>query len=134
TVQASQGDSAGNTGTSAAVTFTVDSVAPRVTGVYVLSSAWTPTYLNLLSSNGMGSATLGYLMPTGSGQLSPLGWNNIDKISIVFSESVNVTQGALSLTGANVASYGTTGFAPGGNVATWTLGQNIPLDSLYLNL
>ena len=87
--------------TGASTTFTVDTNPPEVTGVYVSSTAWSQTFLNYLASEGLGSATLGYLIPAGSNQTTDIPWVNINTISVVFNETVVVTNNsALQLIGS----------------------------------
>jgi hypothetical protein len=140
TVQTTQSDLAGNIGLSAADTFTVDTVAPTITQVYVRGSAWTPAFLNFLATAGQGSATLGYRIPTGSAlQMHTLPWANINQISVVFSEGIAVVSPDLTITGTNVPSYniagGTFNYSDSpSHVATWTLPASIGTDGLLLKL
>lgn len=101
--------------------------------------------LTHLDAEGLGYADiarLGYAMPTGENQLDTLPWTNIDTISIVFSEDVNVDQDDLALWGVNVADYvGEVGFAVDGFsydsntfTATWTLAAPIAADKLMIDL
>ncbi|MCL2648640.1 MAG: hypothetical protein FWD61_16825, partial [Phycisphaerales bacterium] len=97
---------------------------------------WTPNFLNCLVTAGQGDATFGYRMPTGLDQLKALPWCNINQITLVFSEPVNVSQAQLTLTGTNVANYNFSDFSlsTDGTTATWTVDGFVALDTLLLNL
>ena len=79
-----------------------DTTPPQVVGVYVSGTAWSQAFLNYLASEGLGSSTLGYLIPAGANQLSDLPWVNIKTISVVFNEnvSINTADSALQLLGS----------------------------------
>ena len=96
--------------------------APRVTKVFVGSTAWTPAFLNHLQSASLGESAFGYAIDPAN-QLDELPWINLNKVSVRFSRNVNVAQGNLAVTGINVASYTTTAIAydPATFTATWTL-------------
>jgi hypothetical protein len=98
----------------------VDIVGPTVTGVAVGGSTW---------------AVPAYNMPTGAGQLAALPWTNLNQVQIKFSEDVNITSGALSLTGAKTI-YTPSAFAydAGTFTAKWTLPAGLTNDRLHLTL
>ncbi|MCX5658900.1 MAG: hypothetical protein NTW19_04170 [Planctomycetota bacterium] len=83
-------------------------------------------------------------MPSGSGaQLAPLPWNNVDQVTLRFSETVTVHQEDLSIRGSSGGSAGTTyntsgfttGTGPDGKFqATWTLGAPLGTDKILLSL
>jgi 6-phosphogluconolactonase (cycloisomerase 2 family) len=110
---------------------------PTVEDVLVRGTDWAPSFLAYLQANGHGDAPYGYRIPVGSAaQLDPLGWVNIDQVSIAFSEDVVVGQGDLTVIGLDVPSYAIGGFAYDGTTftATWTLSRVISADSLLLRL
>ena len=129
------------------LTLTTQSTVPLVTNVYVNSSAWLSGFKNYLVTSSQGSATLGYVIPTGTAatfnrntpnQLNTLSWTNMNQVSVSFSEDVVIAQADFALTGVNVASYAVSGFSYGqvGGVwtATWTLGSNLGADKLMVNV
>jgi hypothetical protein len=109
---------------------------PRVTGVLVDGTAWTPGYLSALAAAGLGNGA-GYAIPVGSAaQLQPLGWTNLSQIQIVFNQNVNVQSTSLALTGSNVSNYAFSSFnySAATFTATWTLGAVIGDDKLSIDL
>ncbi len=102
--------------------------APRVSKVLVRSSSWSQAFLNALGGVGFG-------IPAGPSQLDALPWTNINRISIVFSENVIISQGALRVYGLNteytITAFGYDSFT---RTATWTLGENVDSDVLRLVL
>jgi len=78
----------------------------------------------------------------GSKSISLIGLNRdlpfatIKAIDVIFSDNVAVNMGQLSLTGANVSSYGFSGFSynPVTDDATWTLPSAIGVDHLMMAL
>jgi hypothetical protein len=111
---------------------------PRVTAVYLSSTAWAPPAREFLQNNGQGSDSFGQAVPGGAAQLLSLPQANINRVSIQFSKDVSVQQSDLSVRGVNVANYG---FAPNGFTydpatltATWTLNANVGRDKLLLDL
>ena len=114
---------------------TQEEPAPKVTGVEVSSTNWSSSFIDYLAATGQGND--GYAIPVGSGvQLDSLPWVNINQIKIAFSEDVQVEAHDLSISGIAVANYGVSNFQYdlGAHVATWTLAQSIPLDSVSLTL
>jgi parallel beta-helix repeat protein len=65
---------------------------PRVTAVFVGASAWGPAFTRHLQDTGTGEPSLGYLVPAGPAQLSPLPWANLNQVSLRFNEPVTVQQ------------------------------------------
>ena len=129
-------DSVNYTTATASVSLTVTQYAPSVVAVYASSTVWSVNFLNYLASHNLGSSTLGYLLSSGAGQLRALPWNNVNKISIKFSENVNVDQAAMAIVGVNVGTYAVSGFTYDSvnYAATWTLASPIGRDKLLLNL
>ena len=109
---------------------------PKVTGVYVSSTRFSPAYLQYLAASGLGSSELGYQMPSGDNQLRTLSWSNLNQISVQFSQDVNVTQSALTIAGVSPSGYGIAGFVydPATRVATWTLSNFLSRDKLIFGL
>ena len=68
---------------------------PTVVGALVSGTAWTPGFLSILDSAGVGSsaaADQGFELASGANQLiTTLPWSNVNQISIAFSEPVNVS-------------------------------------------
>ncbi|HEY1380016.1 MAG TPA: hypothetical protein VGF55_24650 [Gemmataceae bacterium] len=112
--------------------------APMVAGVFVRGSAWAPGYLTALQTAGLGSSTFGYQIPTGANQLATLPWTNLDRVSVRFTENVNVAAGDLQVLGANVPTYAlnAAGFSYDAATftATWALTAPVAADKLRLVL
>ena len=118
---------------------------PAVVEVAVRGSQWSEAFLNHLDAAGLGAAAaphLGYRVPQGADPPQTLPWNNIDTISISFSQDVAVDAADLELYGVAIADYGqTVGLTPGGftydsaqHVATWQWQAPIAADRLLLRL
>ena len=107
----------------------VDDVAPIITAVQVGSTAWLPAFSTALGGDA-------YTMPTGADQVQSLTWVNLDQVSLVFSEDVDVAVGDLAIAGVNVPGYAITGFGYNSttHTATWTLGSVIGPDKLVIAL
>lgn len=110
-------------------------VPPSVANIIVSSSQWSQAFLDAVSAPGQ--AVQGYAIPVGSGaQLANLPWTNIDRVTVVFSEDVNVPVDALSVNGLNVPAYGLN--APSYNeaafAATWPLFQPFGQDRIDLSI
>ncbi len=120
----------------------IDPTAPAVTGVYVGSTAWTSAFMNYLASDGIGSSTLGYLVPAGSNQLAALPWVNINTISVAFNEnvSINTADSALELIGSSdlpaPASFANATFSYSSttHTATWTFASPLVTDKFLINI
>jgi hypothetical protein len=102
------------------VTVTVDGDAPKVSKVLVSSSSWSQAFLNALGD-------VGFAIPAGPSQLDALPWTNINRISMVFSENVNISRDNIKVYGLNVPEYAITAFDYDSvtRTATWTLSQSI---------
>ena len=101
---------------------TRDVTPPTVIDVQVSGASWTDPP---------------YSIPVGSGaQLDPLAWGNVDEVTVVFSEPVQVAASDLALVGFNVPSYNVVGFGydHSAHAATWTLDEPIGVDSVRLKL
>jgi hypothetical protein len=109
--------------------------APKVTGVYVNGTAWKQSFRDYLASTGVGSATLGYKVLDGTGQLKDLPWTNLNQISITFDGDVAVDQADLALKGINTATLASSAFTYDAvnHVATWTL-PTLTKDKLLIEL
>lgn len=104
--------------------------APTVFDFQVGSTAWSTGFVDYLQTHSLGDE--GYRVPVGSSsQVKSLPWNNIDKLSVTFSEDVNVLASHLSLTGVSVASVSFSHFEydPRTFTATWTLAAALPKNS-----
>jgi RHS repeat-associated protein len=116
---------------------TVDQTPPTVTAVLVRSSGWSNTFLDAIDSQGLGYtgiSRLGYLIPSGS-QLTALPWTNLDTLTIVFSEDVNITADNIAIVGVNTANYtGTFHYDSSTFTATWTFPQALTADKLLLDI
>ena len=108
---------------------------PTVIGVYAGSTEWTPAFYDYLNSTS--DPDFGYRIPTGtSAQVKSLPWFNVDKLSIRFSEDVNVDIGDFSLSGVNATSFAFEHFFYDAlsHVATWTLASPLPKNSYQIDL
>jgi hypothetical protein len=123
--------------------YAIDTVAPTVVGVYAVgvgigSANWNASFLAYLATNGLGDASLGYLLSTGGTQLKTLPWSNVNTISLRFSEEVTVTQNDLTVVGA---ANGPTvpevvGFAwdTATHTGTWTFAAALPRNKYLLHV
>ena len=113
-----------------------DDLSPTVTKVLVGSTIWDQTFSDHLADIGLGN-DLGYAIPTSGDQLDTLTWTDLDQVSLVFSEDVNVQQSDLQLAGVNVTSYDLSGgfnYDSASRTATWTLASGIGPDKLLIAL
>lgn len=95
--------------------------APKVVDINVSSSAWDEAFVGYLESAGLGDG--GYSVPVGSAaQSQPIPWSNIDRLSITFSEDVDVQAADLSVSGVAVDWYAHEQFFydPQQRQGTWT--------------
>src|SRR5205823_4230795 len=110
--------------------------APMVAGVFVASSGWTPAFLNNLQAQGLGNAMFGFSVLAGTGQLSPLPWPNLDRVSVRFTSNVNIAPGTASIFGTVNAGYAVNAtvlsYDPATFTATWALSSPLPADGLRL--
>jgi len=118
---------------------------PKVIGVEVASTSWTPAFVSFLQSSGMG--TNGYSIPSGSSmQAATLPWINLNRIAIAFNQDVEVDASDLSISGINTTARSFVDFdynivQPDPEfpdqqlyIATWTLSSPIAKDRLRLDL
>jgi autotransporter-associated beta strand protein len=126
------------------LTVTVDA-APQVVGVYLSGRTWATGYLNALAAAGVGSATLGYRLADGAGQLAItylLDSVNANRVSIVFSEPVSVAGASLVLgdssnnggPASGISVVGPPVMSAGGTVATWALSGPLTANKYFLSL
>jgi parallel beta-helix repeat protein len=115
---------------------TATSAPPRVSGVYVRGSTWTPAFLNYLDSRGLGDRDVGYLVPAGQGQLATLPWIGLDRVSVRFTDNVGTFANMLTLAGANVPSYalGAPTYNASTRTVTWALNGPMAKDRVRLTL
>lgn len=76
--------------------------APRVTGAYVRGDDWNQRYLDMLETNGLGSALGGFKLIDGTSQLansSVVSWETVDQVAIGFDMDVSVAADALRVYG-----------------------------------
>ena len=100
----------------------LSSVPPTVSDVNVSNSSWTPAFIDYLEVNGLGND--GFSIPVGSAtQSESLPWLDLDRISITFSEDVEIQASDLSISGVMNTSYSVDHFFydPQTTTATWTL-------------
>lgn len=80
-----------------------DTTPPTITGLFVDGTAWTAAF-----RTAAGNVTFGYPAQTGAGQLVDLPWNNINRITVTFSEPVvapTLSPLQIGVRGINVATY-----------------------------
>jgi hypothetical protein len=130
-------------GTFVGQSYTIDTIAPTVTGIFARgvgsgSANWNASFLSYLAANGLGDASLGYMLSTGGTQLKTMPWSNVNTISIRFSEELTIAQGDLSVIGAanGPAVPAITGFAwdAASHVGTWTFAATLPRGKFLLHL
>jgi RHS repeat-associated protein len=114
-----------------------DVTPPEVTQVFVRSSGWSDSFLDALDTSGQGSSTIahsGYAV-SGANQLKTLPWTNLDSLTIVFSEDVNITAENIAIVGVNVLNYtGNFHYDSSTFTATWTFPQALAADKLLLDI
>jgi methionine-rich copper-binding protein CopC len=108
----------------------VGSGPPRVQSVKVRSTTWSGDFVSLVDP----IAKIGYAVPTGTAQSSPLPWENIDQVSITFSDDVQINLADIQLTGITTSEYTVTevNYDDGSRTATLTLNKPIEADRLQL--
>jgi len=130
-------------GTFVGKSYTIDTIAPTVTGIYARgvgsgSANWNASFLAYLAANNLGDASLGYMLSSGATQLKTLSWSNVNTISLRFSEELTIAQGDLSVIGAanGPAVPAITGFAwdAANHVGTWTFAAALPRGKFLLHL
>jgi len=100
----------------------LSTVSPTVSDVTVSSSSWDSDFIDYLQVSGLG--TDGYSIPVGStAQSQSLPWLDLDRISITFSEDVDIQASDLSISGVTNTEYTSDGFFydPQTKTATWEL-------------
>ncbi|MCH8921847.1 MAG: lamin tail domain-containing protein, partial [Planctomycetes bacterium] len=104
-------------------------VPPTVEGVFVSGSDWSPAVFDRLGASG-------FSIPAGADQLQTLAWTGVDRISIRFSEHVEVTSADLQVAGVNLHEYRTVDFQYDrpALTATWTLERPARADKLLVEL
>jgi hypothetical protein len=111
---------------------------PKVDVVYVDGSTWAQEFRQALSDAGVGGSGFGYIIPGGSGQLAPVPFAPVDRVSVRFTEDVDVDPAALRVVGDDGRSYlgpnpaftyNTTYF-----IATWALSRPITADRVHFTL
>ncbi len=124
-----------------------DTTAPRISGVYVNSTAWSSAFRDFADGGFTTASALGYELPTGSNQLVTLPWININQILVKFDSNVgaslDVTDFNLDGSTAGVRADGSTAtvprvltvqFNPTTFVATLTLSQSIEPSVIVLGV
>jgi hypothetical protein len=135
-------DARGATGEAASTVndlFAGPGAPPAVGQVYLDSTKWTPAFRQALSDRGLGGTGFGFTVPGGAGQLAPVPFGPVDRISVLFTEDVTVGPASLAaVRGANGASYLSAATPPGFSydpnyfIATWTLARPITADRVHL--
>jgi uncharacterized delta-60 repeat protein len=122
--------------------------APAVAAVYVGNSAWrgsdnnisTTYFKEYLQAQYLGSTKHGFAVPAGPRQLAALPWVNLDRVSIQFSQDVQVQKEDLVVRGALGGVYAFAAGAAGftyhspSRTATWTFAAPLGRDRLLLDL
>src|SRR5207253_1423051 len=113
--------------------------APEVAAVFARGTAWTPAFLNSLQSLGEGDAAYGYALKGGSAQAKTLPWDNLDRVSVRFTENVVVGPGDLTVfSAASGGSYALSAaqfsYDPATFTATWAFAAPLGADKLRLVL
>lgn len=104
---------------------------PRVRNIKVNSTTWNTDFVSLVDP----TAGVGYAVPTGTAQLAPLPWVNIDQVLIEFSEDVQIDQADIQLMGIANPDYTAVAelnYDHGSRTATLTLDNPIEADRLRL--
>ena len=143
-------DLAGNAAAANAslATFVVNAISdvpPQVMGVYLSGSTWSSDYFNTLLAAGVGSATLGFELAAGGGQLANAnicGSVNANQVTIVFSEPVNIAGGSFVLADSSnhggpasgISVVGQPVLDAGNTAATWTLSGPLTSNKYYAAL
>lgn len=108
---------------------------PKVVAVEVSGSSWSPSFLDYLETNSLG--TSGYAIPTGSSaQTKAVPWSNVNQLHIRFNEDVMVDATDLTFSGINTTQYQFSNFTY--NVETfeavWTLDNFLTHDVMLFDL
>ncbi|HEX4144189.1 MAG TPA: choice-of-anchor tandem repeat GloVer-containing protein [Pirellulales bacterium] len=123
---------AGNSGT----IFSMPLLEPTVVGAFVSGSAWSASYLSMLSTAGLGNSAVGFELVSGADQLTTIPWTNVTQISIAFSEFVNVSQGSLTLYNSANTIVPASGYSYNSttNIATWQFSTALVANKYVINL
>ncbi|MCH8923494.1 MAG: lamin tail domain-containing protein, partial [Planctomycetes bacterium] len=107
-------------------------ILPTVLEVRVSGSRWSPAMLDRISAAGLGPD--GFSIPAGEDQLRTIAWTGVDRISLRFSEHVEVTSDDLQVAGVNVSDYLIIGFEYDrpSRTASWTLQRPVEADNLLI--
>ena len=110
----------------------LDGIAPKVEELSVGGAGWTTTFRDYLATHQLGET--GFAISDDSPQPPRLPFTNIDRISVRFSEDVQVDQADLALAGMNQASYAFSGMSydASTHTATWNLVARLPADKLMV--
>jgi hypothetical protein len=111
---------------------------PRVTDVFVGSKAWGPAFNAFLQSSGAGEAAAGFRIGDAD-PLNELPWTNLNRVSIRFSQPVNVAADDLVVRGVGAPAYALAAanafaYDAATNTATWTLAASLRNERLLLDL
>lgn len=79
-------------------TITEPQARSQIAQVFVRGSTWSAEFLEQLQIAQLGDRELGFAVRAGKGQATPLPWNNMDQISIVFRENVAIQRDLLRVT------------------------------------
>ena len=113
--------------------FTTVAVPPRVEAVFVGASTWSAAFLESVDPG----ARRGYPIPAGDpDQLAPLPWPGLDRVTIVFSEYVQLTPADIVLHGVTTGVHGVTAFDydTATFAATWSFASPVVADRLAIVL
>ena len=112
----------------------IDGITPKVESVLVGGAAWSASFREYLAAQGLGS--VGYDVSGNLVEHELLPWTNLDRISIRFSEDVDVDREDLRLLGIKQASYSFADmkYDAASQTATWSLSTPIAADKLMLTL
>jgi len=105
-----------------------DVTPPRIAGVFVLGSRWSPQYVGQFPPAGLA-------IGEGAAQLEAVSLHGVDQIRLQFTEPVQVDSDDLQLFGVN-AGYSIVNFAydPATLLATWQLEEPLRTDKLLVAL
>ena len=113
---------------------------PTIVDIWARGSAWSASYLNELAATLDGNPTSGSKLDRGATQTESLGWNNLDSLSIAFSEAVTIDPAALEIRGSAPPAGDPispavqfVGFDTTTNVATWNF-STLPSGRYILDL
>jgi hypothetical protein len=112
----------------------LDGIPPKVSEFSVSGTGWTTTFLAHLAAERLGGN--GLAIPNGTSQPPVLPWINIDRISIRFSEDVEVQRDDLTLAGISEDRYSFADmtYDAATFTATWILSEPLRADKLTATL